>query len=118
MDDSNQEFEAMQRSAVPEAIAMCRVKRFLNLAEFLGSRESNERYELVGGELVPKISPNYKHASVQGRFLQLIDDWCQKQQYGRVLPEWSVVLQRHGADWVPVPDITYVSYRRLPVEWD
>ena len=118
MDDSNQEFEAMQKSTAKGAKSMYRAKRFLSSAEFLGSKESNEGYELVDGELVPKISPTYKHASIQGRFLQLIDDWCQEQQYGRVLPEWSVILQRHGTDWVPVPDITYVSCNRLSADWE
>ncbi len=118
MDDSNQEFEAMQKSAAKEAKSMCRAKRFLSSAEFLGSKESNKCYELVDGELVPKISPTYKHASIQGRFLQLIDHWCQEQQYGRVLLEWSVVLKRKGVDWVPIPDLTYVSCNRLSADWE
>ena len=33
-------------------------------------------------------------------------------------PEWGVVLQRQQEDWVPVPDLTYISYERLPQEWD
>jgi hypothetical protein len=57
IDDSNQEFEAMQKSAAKEAKSICHAKRLLSLAEFLGSKESNERYELADGELVPKISP-------------------------------------------------------------
>ncbi len=80
--------------------------------------ESDDRSELVNGEIVSKVSPKYKHASVQGRLLLLINDWCVREQCGRVCPEWAVVLKRNGQDWVPVPDVTYVSYKRLPVEWD
>ena len=49
--------------------------------------------------------------------LLALNQWCESGEYGRACPEWAVVL-RNGQDWVPVPDITYVSYRRLPVEWD
>jgi Uma2 family endonuclease len=28
-----------------------------------------------------------------------------------------MLLKRHGQDWAPVPDITYISYERLPVSW-
>ncbi len=92
--------------------------RKLTLAEFLQMSASCDRTELIDGEIVPKVSPKYKHASAQGRLFRLLDDWCEQEQCGRVLTEWSVVLQRQGQDWVPVPDLTYVSYERVPVEWE
>ncbi len=90
----------------------------LSLHEFLALPESNDRFELVEGTLQPKMSPKYKHANVQGRLYRLIDDWCELYQWGRVCPEWGVVLQRRGEDWVPVPDLTSVSYERLPATWE
>jgi Uma2 family endonuclease len=90
----------------------------LSLDDFLSLPESDDRYELVNGELKPKVSPKFKHSKTQGRLYRLLDDWCEQQQIGRVLPEWGVVLQRSGNDWVPVPDLTYVSYQRLSPEWD
>ena len=33
------------------------------------------------------------------------------------MPEWAVTLKRNGQDWVPTPDLTYVSYERLPKSW-
>lgn len=89
----------------------------LSLQEFLDLPESGDRFELVDGELRPKVSPKFKHSRIQGRLYRTLDDWCE-QQIGRVLPEWAIVLQRRGADWVPVPDLTYVSYERLPQEWE
>lgn len=90
----------------------------LSLQEFLSLPESDDLYELVDGELRPKVSPKFKHSRSQGRIYRILDDWCDEQQVGRVLPEWGVALQRRGVDWVPVPDLTYVSYKRLPPEWD
>ena len=51
-------------------------------------------------------------------FTDFIDDWCVREQCGRVCPEWAVVLKRKGVDWVPVPDLTYVSYERLSADWE
>ncbi len=97
---------------------MSRAVRKLSLAEFLEMPASCDRTELINGEMIPKVSPKYKHAKVQGRLFRFLDNWCEQRQCGRVLTEWSVVLQRQGQDWVPVPDLTYVSYERLPIEWE
>lgn len=100
------------------AQAMTRTVGKLSLQEFLVLPQSGDRFELVDGELRPKVSPKYQHSTAQGRLFRLLDDWCEQQQVGRVRLEWSVVLQRRGVDWVPVPDLTYVSYERLPSEWE
>ena len=34
-----------------------------------------------------------------------------------MLPEWAILLKRQDKDWVPVPDLTYISYARLPKSW-
>ncbi len=93
-------------------------KTKFSLQEFLAMPHSGDRSELIDGEIITKVSPKYKHASVQGRFFRFIDDWCTQEQCGRVCPEWSVVLQRQELDWVPVPDLTYVSYERLASDWE
>lgn len=106
----------------------------LSLQDFMALPESGDRYELIEGKLKPKMSPKYKHATVQGRLFRLLDDWCNQLDCGRVRPEWGVVLRRqevvaslpyngseHGddlEDWVPVPDLLYVSYERLGVDWE
>ena len=93
-------------------------KTKFSLQEFLSMPEIGDRSEFIGGEIPPKVSPKYKHASVQGRLFRFLDDWCIREQCGRVCPEWAVVLKRQGQDWVPVPDLTYVSYEKLPIEWE
>ncbi len=93
-------------------------KTKFSLQEFLAMPESSDRSELIDGEIIAKVSPKYKHASAQGRFYRFIDDWCVREQCGRVCPEWAVVLQRQAVNWVPVPDLTYVSYDRLSADWE
>ena len=89
-----------------------------SLQEFLAMPESGDRAELIDGEIITKVSPKYKHSIGQLRLLLALNQWCESGEYSRACPEWAVVLKRKGQDWVPVPDITYVSYRRQPVEWD
>ena len=87
------------------------LQEFLDLLAF-------DRYELIDGEIRRKMSPKYRHSRLQGRLFRLLDDWCTVQQCGRVCPEWAVILQRRKQDWVLVPDLTYVSYEKLSVEWE
>ena len=93
-------------------------KTKFSLQEFLNLPESDDRFELVNGEIVPKVSPKYKHSIGQLRLLLALNQWCESGRHGRACPEWAVVLKRNGQDWVPVPDLTYVSYKRLSVEWE
>jgi len=69
----------------------------------------------VDGEAIPKVSPKYFHSSLQSSLLRLIHAWC--TGLGRIRLEWSVTLERNGVPWVPTPDLTYVSYNRLPKTW-
>lgn len=97
---------------------MNRAASKLSLQEFLDSPEINEGFEFVDGKVVPKVSPKYKYSSLQLRLLLTLNQWCESSGCGRVLPEWAVILQRRGKDWVPVPNLTYVSYERLSADWD
>jgi Uma2 family endonuclease len=97
---------------------MSRAVSKLTLQEFLALPESGNRCELVDGELVPKMSPTSSHSRAQKRLLRFLDDWCEQSGQGEVNPEWTVVLKRHGVDWAPVPDLTYISQSRVPADWD
>lgn len=52
---------------------------------------------------------------MQKAFLFLTHPWC--NGIGRVEPEWAITLKRNSKDWVPTPDVTYISYQRLPRSW-
>lgn len=97
---------------------MSRAVSKLTLQEFLDLPESDNRCELVDGELVPKMSPTSPHSRAQKWLLRLLDDWCEDSGQGEVNPEWTVVLKRYGVDWAPVPDLTYISHSRVPADWD
>lgn len=93
---------------------MQQLQNRLTLEEFLAMPELDVTYELVDGEAVPKMSPKRFHSALQKALLRIIDDWCQGK--GEVYPEWAIALKRNGEDWVPAPDLTYISYERLPAE--
>ncbi|MFN6567821.1 Uma2 family endonuclease [Dendronalium sp. ChiSLP03b] len=87
----------------------------LTLEEFLALPEGDVYYELVDGQATPKVSPKFFHSTLQAALLILIRAWCKGK--GRVLAEWAILLKRQGKDWVPLPDLTYISYERLPSSW-
>lgn len=87
----------------------------LTLEEFWALPSGDTNYELLDGQAIPKVSPKYFQSSLQYALLHLFRSWCKGK--GRIRPEWSVILQRNGVPWVPVPDLAYVSYNRLPKSW-
>jgi Uma2 family endonuclease len=84
-------------------------KTKFSLQEFLAIPESDDRTELIDGEIVFKVSPTSPHSLTQKRLLIRLNDWCEETNLGEVNPEWTVTLKRNGIDWVPVPDLTYIS---------
>lgn len=99
---------------------MIQLKNKLTLEEFLSLPESDTIYELINGEAIPKykneqMSPKFFHGSTTGSLFILLSKWAQEK--GRVVIEWSVKLTKNQQDWIPVPDLTYVSYDRLPIDW-
>jgi len=73
---------------------------------------SQERYELIEGNIVAKMSPQRFHSKTQRALLRYLEEWGESR--GEVGIEWSVILQRRGKDWVPIPDLLFVSQERLP----
>ncbi len=96
----------------------------LTLADFLALPEGETAYELVDGAIIPKMSPKRFHSKTQKALLRILDDWCSDRASaapivrGEVGIEWAVILTRNQADWVPVPDLLYVSYDRLSRDWN
>ena len=96
---------------------MLQVKNKLTLQEFLElpPGEGDIIYEFIDGKAIAKMSPKFFHSKITRALLYLIDEWCEGK--GQVFPEWAVKLTRQGKDWVPIPEILYVSYERLSPEW-
>lgn len=93
-------------------------KNELTLQEFinLSPGEGDITYELVDGQAIPKMSPKKFHSKLTRVLLNLIEQCCEGQ--GEVCPELAVALTRRGLDWMPIPDILYISNGRLPLDWD
>ncbi len=92
----------------------------LTLEQFLVLPEGDTIYEFVDGEAVQKfkndeMSPKFSHSSTTGALFVLLSAWAQGK--GRIVIEWAIKLTRNRQDWVPVPDVTYVSYSRLAADW-
>lgn len=94
---------------------MVNIKNKLTIQEFLALPAEDINYEFVDGYAVPKVSPKYFHSTLQLALCLLLRTWCKGK--GRVVPEWAIILKRQGKDWVPIPDLTYISYARLPANW-
>lgn len=78
--------------------------------------EGDITYELVDGQAIAKMAPKFFHSKLTRTLLNLIEPWSEGA--GEICPEWAVALKRRGKDWVPTPDLLYISYERLPANWD
>ena len=87
----------------------------LTLQEFFNLPEVDRPLELIDGQAIPKMSPKSFHSAVQAALIILLQSWSQGK--GRIYPEWAIKLKRNGVDWVPVPDLTYISFERLSADW-
>lgn len=86
----------------------------LTLEEFLELPEHDHNYELIAGQAIPKMAPKRFHSRLTVTLCLLFTQWVQER--GEIGIEWGIVLKRRGQDWVPVPDLLYISYERLPLE--
>ncbi len=84
----------------------------LTVSEFLGLSASDRPCEFIEGMVVKKVSPQRFHASLQAALLVLLRSWC--EEWGDAYPELALLLKRKGVDWVPVPDLTCISFDRWP----
>ncbi len=83
----------------------------LSLAEFLQLPEQDGIFELVDGEAIRKVSPKFFHAKLAITLGIFLSEWATGR--GELGVEWAVILKKGDRDWVPVPDLTYLSYERL-----
>lgn len=91
---------------------MIAVKNQLTLQEFLNLPEEDITYELINGEAKPKMSPKRFHSRLTVALCLILTQWAENK--GEVGVEWAVILKIRGKDWVPVPDLLYISYSRFP----
>jgi Uma2 family endonuclease len=90
----------------------------ITLQEFLNlpPGEGDTTYELVDGQIFPKMSPKKFHSRLTRAVLYLVEQWCDAK--GEVFIELAITLTRQQRDWVPTPDLLYISHERLPANWN
>ncbi len=89
-------------------------KTQLTLDQFLSLPDEDITYELINGEALPKMSPKRFHSRATAGLFLILSDWNHTlENQGEVGIEWAITLKKKGKDWCPVPDLLYISYKRL-----
>jgi Uma2 family endonuclease len=71
--------------------------------------------ESIRGCIEPKVSPQRQHALLQWRLAAQLDRWARGR--GEVGTEWRFyLLESEGKSSSLVPDVSYVSFERLPLD--
>lgn len=86
----------------------------LSLEEFLKLPNEDGNYELIEGEAVPKMAPQLNHSRLTIALCILLRNWAKNR--GELGIEWGVILKRNNLDWVPIPDLSYISSDKLKEE--
>ena len=97
---------------------MLQTKTELTLEEFLAlpEGEGDITYEFIDNQAVPKMSPKKFHSRLTRTLIKILEEWGDER--GEIGVQWEVKLTRQRRDWVPVPDVLYVSYQRLSPDWN
>ena len=85
-------------------------------AEEFAARHENDRVELIVGIVREKPMPNWEHGRVCVRISSRLDLFAEKK-YGQVFSNDSFIRLRipdRFGDTVYGPDVSFVSYERLP----
>ncbi len=85
----------------------------LQRAPELGFPETKPAIESYRGRLIRKVSPQRRHGRLQLVIGSILAAWARAK--GEVATEWRLYLVPPRGSWSSlVPDIAYVSYKRLP----
>lgn len=86
----------------------------LTLEAFLARPDTKPASEYAYGEAIQKPMPDHPHAILQFFFQTLIHQFLRGTPIGRVAMEWRCTFGPSGGRRAIVPDVTYVSYARMP----
>lgn len=68
--------------------------------------ESNNRYEIIDGELFVTRAPHWKHQTTCGRFFAVLDTWSVATKSGATAMNAGVIFGDHDD---VIPDVVWVS---------
>src|SRR6185437_9868212 len=87
---------------------------FVSEAEFLSLPESNQKAELVDGEVIVSPSPSYWHQEVLTRIVGALRDWARGQTVPLTVAQAPLDV-RFGSGRILQPD-GMIFFARLPRE--
>jgi len=74
------------------------------------------RYELVGGELIELAGAGALHNLIVGVLYKLLDAFVQSGDLGLTFTDNTGYILRRGPDVVRIPDLSFVSWERVPTD--
>lgn len=86
----------------------------LTLEEFLQQPETQPASEFIEGEIIQKPMPQGKHSVLQGELVSFINASLKPKRLGWAFPE----LRCTFAGQAIVPDISVITWERIPVDED
>ena len=90
----------------------------LTAAEFAAMPDPGHPQELVRGVVVDTPPPKFRHGKVCARVTTNLTVFADQHQLGHVLGNDSGVVTEHNPDTVRGPDVSFVSYAKLPAAAD
>ncbi len=79
--------------------------------------EAKPAFEWVNGRALQKVSPKRRHSLAQTIFAAALFRWAKARGAGMVGTEWRFHVKPRGEGRRPlVPDVAFLSYRRMPYE--
>jgi Uma2 family endonuclease len=90
----------------------------LTAAEFSRMPDPGHPQELVRGVVVGVPPPKPRHGKICARIIAYLVAYCDANGLGHVLSNDSGVVTEQGPDTMRGPDVTFISYSKLPREAD
>jgi Uma2 family endonuclease len=85
-------------------------QRGVTLDEFLTWPEEKPALEFINGVVQPKVSPKFRHGSLQGEVTAIVNGHARPRRLAYAIPELRITL--HGESLVP--DISIFRWERIP----
>lgn len=86
----------------------------LTAAEFARLPDPGHPQELVRGVVVDMPPPKPRHGKICARIVGYLISYCDANELGHVLGNDSGVITEQGPDTVRGPDVSFISYAKLP----
>ena len=94
---------------------MARTARITTADELFAMGDTDDRCELLHGDLSTMSPPGARHGAIGARLLLRLGAWVEQHDLGRVFVETGFLLAKNP-DHVRAADVAFVCKERLPTE--